>query len=141
MLTDDLARDLAGAQVHCEVVGRQEPLPADLDLVVYRVCQEALNNVRKHAATAEHVNVALFYETWGIMLMVEDDGPGFQPPHDGLPDADSDLGLMGMYERAAQVSGQLHIISEPGQGTTVTLRVPKPLAVQPSPGEASESGL
>jgi signal transduction histidine kinase len=120
-LTGELMQAAPGIQANCEIVGAETRLPPDLELVAYRIAQEALNNIRRHAKTATRVNVALFYEGWGIMLMIEDDGPGFEPEE--LPES-GHLGLVGMKERAQIFGGELKIQAAPGEGTTVALRLP-----------------
>ena len=86
---------------------------------VFRVLQEALNNIARHSG-AEHVSVVLSDERRELVLEVQDDGRGFVP--DGAGEA---FGLQGMRERAELVDGALEIASEPGRGTRVTLHVPK----------------
>ena len=94
-------------------------LPPELETTLYRVVQEALSNVVKHAG-AEHVSVVLAQRESGVAAIIEDDGQGFD---ESLirPDA---LGLTGMRERLALVGGTLEIESAPGSGTTVAARVP-----------------
>src|SRR5256885_1117328 len=87
-------------------------------LVVYRVAQEALANVARHAG-ATRVEVDLTTRNGGIDLCVRDDGRGFDAT---LPP--SGLGLEGMAERARLVGGELSVYSSAGRGTTVTLHVP-----------------
>jgi signal transduction histidine kinase len=123
-LARDLAQQLPNAQVHCEVVGKEARLPHELELTVFRIAQEALNNVRRHAKTATRVNIALIFEDWGIMLMVEDDGIGFELAARETLMSAGHLGLTGMIERAQLFGGELNIASEPGEGTTVSLRLP-----------------
>jgi signal transduction histidine kinase len=125
-LCRELGQTLPAARIGCEIVGREARLPPELELAAYRVAQEALNNVRRHAPSATRVNVALFYEEWGIQLMVEDDGPGFQLADREAAARDGHLGLIGMVERARLFGGEAQIASQPGEGTTVTLRLPRP---------------
>jgi two-component system sensor histidine kinase UhpB len=93
-------------------------LSAELELVIYRVAQEALTNILRHAE-AEHCVVALEPTAAGIQLTVSDDGRG-------MPDhfAEDAFGIEGMRERALLFGGTLAIESRTGQGTRVTLRVP-----------------
>ncbi len=121
-ITHDLEQQMANAQAHCEVVGRERALPEEVELTVYRIAQEALANVRKHAPEASRVSVALIFEPDAVELVVEDDGPGFDA--DGDRPADGHLGLTGMRERARLFGGRLSIESAPGEGTTVLLRLP-----------------
>jgi PAS domain S-box-containing protein len=98
-----------------------ERLNTEVETVVYRLAQEALNNVAKHAR-AQHVDVVLERNADHVSLIVEDDGVGFNPlDKETLGDG---LGLTGMRERAALVGADLQIESVPDRGTTVILRVP-----------------
>ncbi len=86
----------------------------------YRIAQEALTNVARHA-NAAHVEVDLHTDGNGLVLLVSDDGQGFD--HEALSSNDG-LGLAGMRERATLVGGELEVESQPGQGTQVRLRTP-----------------
>ena len=87
---------------------------------LYRIVQEALNNVLKHAE-AENVSVLLQQRKDHLVLITEDDGCGFEREIDVNPRG---LGLIGMQERAALLKGDLEIDSERGAGTTVMVRIP-----------------
>jgi two-component system, NarL family, sensor histidine kinase UhpB len=93
-------------------------LAKDVQLVVYRVAQEALSNALQHA-DAENVRVSLLREDGEVELRVGDDGRGFT-----FEQATSGLGLSGMRERALLVGGDLRVESRPELGTRVSLRVP-----------------
>jgi PAS domain S-box-containing protein len=95
------------------------PLAAQQEL--YDIAQEALNNSLKHAR-AEHVRVCLQLEDQRVHLEVADDGVGFAP---GEVREHGGLGLPGMRERVQRLGGQLQIESAPGQGTKVTVEVPR----------------
>jgi len=96
-------------------------LSRSAEVAYYRVAQEALNNVSKHAH-ASRVDVVLAASDGQVVLVVEDDGIGFEAPGDGL--AADGVGLAGMRERAALVGATLQIESTPGKGTSVYLRRP-----------------
>jgi signal transduction histidine kinase len=87
---------------------------------VYRVAQEALRNLAKHAAVNE-AWVSLIATGPELLLRVQDKGVGFDPA--GLR-AEPGLGLSSMEERARLIQAQLSVTSTPGQGTTVEVRVP-----------------
>jgi signal transduction histidine kinase len=87
---------------------------------VLLVVREALANARRHSA-AQHVRVALGTTGEEIRVEVTDDGGGFDPR-----ETKEGVGLSAMRERTAALSGRLEVLSEPGQGTTVRLRVPRP---------------
>jgi PAS domain S-box-containing protein len=93
---------------------------------LYRIVQEALNNIAKHAQ-ATCVNVLLERRDGEMVLITEDDGKGFVPAEKPLPDEPGGgLGLVGMHERAALIGGTFEIESAPGKGTTIYVRVPLP---------------
>jgi signal transduction histidine kinase len=96
-------------------------LPADEETVIYRLVQEALTNVVKHAAASE-VGIVLTRRHGGVSAVVEDDGQGFAES-DVRSDA---LGLLGMRERLALLGGTLAIESTPGHGTAVIAYLPLP---------------
>jgi len=98
-----------------------ERLTSDVETTIYRLAQEALNNVVKHAR-ADRVDIVLEHAGDHVSLIVEDNGVGFNPS-DAHAAAEG-FGLIGMRERAALAGGQLQIESAPGRGTTVILRVP-----------------
>ncbi|MDQ3813924.1 MAG: PAS domain S-box protein, partial [Armatimonadota bacterium] len=96
-------------------------LPAEVETALYRVVQEALTNVQRHAE-ARRVSVLLERRDNSIVAIVEDDGRGFEVEQDeaGTPRPMPDrLGLLGMLERLELVGGTLTIESAPGQGTTI----------------------
>jgi two-component system sensor histidine kinase UhpB len=97
--------------------GSLSDLDGDVQLVVYRVAQEALSNAARHSG-AKRVAVTLRRAGRGVELEVADDGRGFP-----FEQSEKGLGIAGMRERALQVGGELTIESRPGQGTTVRLRV------------------
>lgn len=99
-------------------------LPPHYEVAVYRIAQEAVTNIRKHAM-AEHVRVALRDEGSHILLRVEDDGRGFEVPTRQADALATAFGLSGVAERASLIGGELDIRSSPGRGTTLELRIPK----------------
>ena len=96
-------------------------LPPEVETTLYRVVQEALNNVLKHARAA-HVDVALERHADHVSLIIEDDGVGFDLSN--VASVTRGLGLVGMRERTALVGADLQIESAVGGGTTVFVRVP-----------------
>ena len=96
-------------------------LGSEIETTLYRIAQEALNNIAKHAS-AGNVEIILERRQNHVSLVVEDDGVGFDL---GGVDADRrGFGLLGMQERAALVGATLHIESAPGEGTTILVRMP-----------------
>jgi PAS domain S-box-containing protein len=101
-------------------------LPALLQTTVYRVLQEALTNVAKHA-DARHVRVRLGREAAALTLWVQDDGIGMPPLAALRPGGAGNhrgLGLEGMRERVALLGGSLQLESRPGKGTAIAVRIP-----------------
>jgi PAS domain S-box-containing protein len=96
----------------------------EIEINLYRIAQEALNNIYKHAK-AKNVSVVLAKRDGNIVLIIEDDGIGFVPkPMPILNEEDRGLGLVGMKERAELIKGTFEIESSPGKGATVYVRVP-----------------
>ncbi|WP_052433390.1 sensor histidine kinase [Streptacidiphilus carbonis] len=112
--------DELGLPVAARVLGPPRELPADVQVVLLRAAQEALSNVRKHAA-AGSADVRLTYRPVGVLLEVVDDGRGFKPVADA---PEGSYGLRGMRARVEQVHGTLEIMSAPGEGTTVRVEIP-----------------
>jgi signal transduction histidine kinase len=98
--------------------GAPRPLPMATEVVLLRVCQEALANVRKHAG-ARSAAVRLDYDPDAIRLEVSDDGAGFDPAR-----INGGYGLRGMRTRVAEAGGTLTVRSTPGAGTHVSAMVP-----------------
>jgi signal transduction histidine kinase len=113
----DLAVDLS-----LKLDSARDRISEAASLCLYRVLQESLHNVTRHAE-ASAVNIALLRERDRLVLTVRDDGTGFEVDD---PRAALGCGIAGMRERAHLVDGSVEIESSPQQGTTVTLRVPLP---------------
>jgi signal transduction histidine kinase len=111
----------ANIPVAVTVAGRGS-LPAEVQVAFYRLCQEALNNITKHAE-ANHVDIHLQYhaETAAVEMTIRDDGRGFDPAH--IPTGH--FGLSMMRERAEAAGAALTVASRPGSGTEITVRWPK----------------
>jgi PAS domain S-box-containing protein len=106
--------------VQCD---RTRRLDSSAETTIFRIVQEALTNIAKHAK-AQHVSVILEARGDRLHVIVEDDGVGFQPEHVRRGGDGVHLGLRGMIERTALVGGEFQIESRPGRGTTVFVRVP-----------------
>jgi PAS domain S-box-containing protein len=111
----EAAESRTRTQVSLDVQG-EATLPAAVHTALYRITQEALNNVARHAK-AEHAWVDLLLEPDLARLSVRDDGRGF----DASPQGPSHLGLTSMAERAAEIGASLELVSAPGAGTTVSV--------------------
>nr|MDQ3805558.1 PAS domain S-box protein [Acidobacteriota bacterium] len=108
------------AEYHSAGLSKRRLAP-DLETNLYRIAQEALNNIAKHSG-AQRVGVILERRDRYVALIVEDDGRGFDPAE--ASDGERGMGLLNMSERAALAGGTLEIESAPGEGTTVFARVP-----------------
>jgi signal transduction histidine kinase len=119
------ARDVADATGLAVVVNAESVdglLGETGDLVLFRIVQDALSNVVKHAAAAT-ARVELRRGERGLRAVVGDDGRGFSVD-DVLSAPDGALGLLGMQERAATVHGEIQVVSAPGAGTRVEVEIP-----------------
>ncbi|MCA1564410.1 MAG: PAS domain S-box protein [Acidobacteria bacterium] len=101
----------------------KERLSPETETNLYRITQEALNNTLKYAK-ATRVDVLLERRDSQVVLIIEDDGVGFDPTRQAGADGDNGMGIIGMRERAALVGGSLEIESKPKKGTTVFAHVP-----------------
>ena len=125
--------EIAVAFLHAGIVGRQ---PAEVERAVYRIVQEALTNVARHAH-ARRVRVALAVESDVLRVVVEDDGRGFDVSDAEQPGRRRGLGLLGIRERALQLGGTVCVSSRFGDGTQI--QVDLPTRSRPgSIGDASE---
>ncbi|HEV7216411.1 MAG TPA: ATP-binding protein, partial [Chloroflexota bacterium] len=104
------------------VRGDERRLAPEAELALFRIAQEALHNVERHAA-ARRVALALNFDI-EVHLRVADDGGGFTPPSTSQSGDRDGLGLLGMQERAAWLGGRLDLRSSPGHGTTVGVALP-----------------
>jgi two-component system sensor histidine kinase DegS len=122
-LTSDLTEHF-GIAVEMKVQGSVRRFSPEVELVLFRIAQEALRNVWKHSG-ASKARVTLKFGDGRAVLTVEDEGKGFALPErmDALTVAGK-LGLVGMQERAQLIGGKLNLKSKPGRGTTLTLEVP-----------------
>ncbi len=106
-------------QIEFEVSGERE-LPINIEQALYRITQEALNNIARHAK-AQHVRIDLNYDLKNVQLKITDDGRGFDPK---ASHSLQSLGLGSMKERATEVNGQLNIDSQFERGTIITATIP-----------------
>jgi signal transduction histidine kinase len=118
--TAQTAAERAGVELSLALSQQLSGVPPDIEQHLYRVAEEALNNIVRHAR-ARHVGLALERTAAALTLTIRDDGSGFDPSQ--MP-PDGHFGLVGMKERAALVNGSLEIQSQPGRGTIVQLSVP-----------------
>jgi len=121
---EDFRQRLPDVDIEFQSVGLKRRLSSDVELVLYRVFQEGLNNIGRHAL-AKSVTVQLTYSHPLVIFIVKDDGAGFDTARVGLPDRHERLGigLLSMKERIASLGGKLQISSAPGKGTTIRVEL------------------
>lgn len=123
------AREVSrNSNIYVQVLAESIPedLPDDYKTCIYRIVQEALRNVVRHAR-AKSVRIHLSLSAEHLLLTIKDDGQGFQPHRE------KGLGLLGMEERVSHLRGDFHVESQPGEGTCI--RVELPLAQRSAPVE------
>jgi signal transduction histidine kinase len=114
----------SGIECELEISGEQRRLSPDAELALFRIVQEALNNIKRHANATEVV-AAVEFDQAKLIVAVCDNGDGFE-----MPARVGDLallgrfGFVGMHERAQLLRGTLIVQAEPGRGTTVMVEVP-----------------
>jgi two-component system CheB/CheR fusion protein len=133
-LKDTLAEYINSWAVHFDIPAEfhstgldQQRLSPEIETNLYRIAQEALNNIYKHAQ-ATRVDVILERRDQHAVLIIEDDGVGFDP--EAKANISHGIGLAGMRERAALIGGALEIESTPGEGTTLFARIPATLVAE-----------
>jgi len=110
-------------RVRCELARLRQRLPPEVELAFYRIYQEAVSNILKHA-NATRLDVQLTREHGGVTLLIADDGRGFTAARHRRRPARSSLGLVNMRERAEFIGGTLTIKSIPREGTTIEVWAP-----------------
>jgi signal transduction histidine kinase len=117
-----------GMEVAFEAVGMEEQLSPEMDTALYRIVQEALTNVARHAQ-ARSIRLRLECKASTVAVLVQDDGRGFDVEQklESNP-SDSGVGLIGIEERVHALGGRLSIFSQPGQGTVLSVEMPLPSA-------------
>jgi signal transduction histidine kinase len=123
MLVKDARRDL-GVEVSFQLDGQPRRLGPEAELAIFRIVQEALNNVGRHAE-AGYATVRLTFDRGTVRVQVEDQGKGFEPPARITELATGGhYGLLGMHERAQLVGAQLSLDTAPGAGTRISVELP-----------------
>jgi len=105
-------------QVNFQAIGFKKRVTSEFELILYRIFQESMNNIVKHSK-AQTVNAMLTYSYPKVILMIKDDGVGFD-----TAGRSGGIGLIGMRERVVSVKGSIDIRSEKGKGTTVRAELP-----------------
>lgn len=124
----------AGIKLYVETAGREERLSPDIEIAIFRIVQEAVTNMIKHAR-AESASISLDFSDDSVVFRIEDDGRGFSMER-GLPsDARTKhFGLLGIKERVESLNGHFSVSSQPGKGTVIEITIPV------IKGEASTNG-
>ncbi|MCB9101652.1 MAG: response regulator [Anaerolineales bacterium] len=111
--------------VNFETVGLEDRIPSILETTVYRIVQEALTNIAKHAKTAKNVQIRLECSITAIAVLIKDDGRGFDVAEIlGEQASGSGIGLLGMQERVNLLRGNFNVESQLGQGTCLSITIP-----------------
>lgn len=114
----------ADVEITIDAESIEHHLSREAKLALYRIVQEGLSNVTRHAA-ATRVTIRLAVHDGAVTLDIEDDGVGFDPSHPE-PSTGRGLGLVGMIERAAIIGGVARVESTRGEGTRISVRIPLP---------------
>jgi|GEM_PF-387452 len=122
---EDFRNRMEGLNVDFEAIGLKQRLDAEVETALYRIIQEGLHNVVKHAS-AKNVSIRLTYSYPDLILSIKDDGVGFDQNEHIMPSGarHQGIGLLGMRERIASVGGMLEVRSKPGRGTLIRAEVP-----------------
>ncbi|MBE0686151.1 MAG: GAF domain-containing protein, partial [Anaerolineaceae bacterium] len=115
----EMIRSQHKLNIQFEVIGNINRLPTELETAIYRIVQEALTNIVRHAK-ASHADVLLERKKDTIIVIIEDDGIGFDPNNKVI----NHLGLVGMQERATMLGGSITLESSPDRGSTIKLEIP-----------------
>lgn len=122
----DYINRVSSPAIDFQAMGFKRRLNADLELVLYRIVQESLTNVTKHAE-ANQVNITLTYSHPKVILLIEDDGKGFDSEAEqpaGKENGPKGIGLLSMKERVATMGGVLQLQSALGRGTRLRVEIP-----------------
>lgn len=123
-LSQQFSERYPGIHVDFQIVDEYERLPPEIEIALYRVCQESLNNVVKHA-NAHLVQITMLRTRTLLTLAVVDDGNGFDTEFCYAPANDHQrYGLLGMRERVAELGGTFSVVSSPAKGTSVRVQLP-----------------
>ncbi|MBW1896391.1 MAG: PAS domain S-box protein [Deltaproteobacteria bacterium] len=122
----DFATRMGGLHIDFQAIGIKDRPDSEIEIVLYRILQEALNNIAKHSK-AEHVDVLLTYSHPKLIFTIKDDGVGFEQAEEGMLPSGSQqggIGLLGMRERVGSVGGKVDIRSKSEEGTMIRVELP-----------------
>lgn len=118
-----VVQERTNLNIRVEINGPEQTVDATVKIALFRVMQEALNNIIKHA-NATQINIQLTFELEGLRLRIRDDGRGFDVQASRKNQGRVSLGLIGMQERANLLGGTCVVTSVPGRGTLVEIKIP-----------------
>jgi signal transduction histidine kinase len=116
-------REQTGIAVRLSAFAAVKQVNGDIRTVLYRVAQEALNNVARHAQ-ASQAEVSIYKLDGTVCMTIKDNGKGFRKEHLLHASENQRLGLLGMRERLEMIGGNFTVTSAPGKGTTLVAQVP-----------------
>jgi PAS domain S-box-containing protein len=121
----DFLNQRDGLDIQFQATGFKRRLRGTSEIVLYRVVQECLTNIAKHAQ-AKNVRILLTHSHPKAILVIRDNGIGYKPDEAGLPEGSPrGIGLLSMRERVASLGGTFDISSSPGRGTTIRVEIPE----------------
>ncbi len=122
---EEFAKRRHGLQIDFQATGLKKRPDSEIEIVLYRILQEAVNNIVRHAR-AEHISILLTYSHPKLILTIKDDGVGFEQTENMLPwdGKKPGIGLVGMRERVGSVGGTIDIRSSKGKGTVIRAELP-----------------
>jgi signal transduction histidine kinase len=123
-LCDDLSNQMQHASIQFLISGEEVRLDPKIELTVYRIVQEALTNIRKHAFSANQIDILLTFEHKGVSAVIQNNGPSYEPQEITTLVREGHLGVAGMMERARLYSGNIKIESDSVNHTRITLYLP-----------------
>jgi signal transduction histidine kinase len=116
--------EAAGVKVRIETLSQERKLPPEVESTLFRVIQEAISNIARHAQ-AQNVSISLDFRDHRVTARVEDEGLGFEVAEVfGSQNPQRSLGLIGMRERVGLLGGELRVQSQPGAGTEIEVDIP-----------------
>ncbi len=124
VLCNEFSEEFPGISINFKMTGEKYSIRPEVETSIYRIVQESLNNIRKHAASAQNVDLLVEFLPGSLIVAIKDDGPGFFVPDQKILIQEGHLGLVGMYERSSLMNGRLSIESVPGKGTQISLVIP-----------------
>jgi signal transduction histidine kinase len=126
ILVEDMTRG-ANLKNSCQCMNEEPKIPQEIQVVLYRIAQESLTNILRHAK-ASHLSLVLRQDAGRVVMIIEDDGVGFDPGNPSFKTGERHLGLISMRERAEMLGGTLDVYTGPGEGTSVQVSIPFPVS-------------